>query len=253
MPGDSVDWEQAVVWCRLILSLRTVEQKNYNCWRVLLADLLTLTGISEGEAALYSSYSLKAMILSWAAKSSTFAGFYCFFSVLRLCGSCQVVVHCCADERIFQMHILRPSLGVESGVQTINFVGFYGFAFYTSQLGSKGKIDLTDLSLEVWMRSVAETTAYETKVQNRRLCLNKRHLWHQVRRRLTILEPLEKWLCLSSLEKQFEKLMDRTRKRFDLLCWFLFCGCFVNRFASLGHAGPFYSDFYCFRNSKDQA
>ena len=33
------------------------------------------------------------------------------FSVLRLCGSRQVVAHCCADERIIQMHILCPSLG----------------------------------------------------------------------------------------------------------------------------------------------
>ena len=33
-----------------------------------------------------------------------------FFSVLRLCGSRQVVAQCCADERIIQMHILCPSL-----------------------------------------------------------------------------------------------------------------------------------------------
>ena len=34
-----------------------------------------------------------------------------FFSVLRLCGSRQVVAQCSADERIIQMHILCPSLG----------------------------------------------------------------------------------------------------------------------------------------------
>ena len=34
-----------------------------------------------------------------------------FFSVLRLCGSRQVVAHCCADERINQMQFLCPSLG----------------------------------------------------------------------------------------------------------------------------------------------
>ena len=34
-----------------------------------------------------------------------------FFSVLRLCGSRQVVAQCCADERIIQMHIQCPSLG----------------------------------------------------------------------------------------------------------------------------------------------
>ena len=34
-----------------------------------------------------------------------------FFSVLRPCGSRQVVAHCCADKRIIQMHILCPSLG----------------------------------------------------------------------------------------------------------------------------------------------
>ena len=36
-----------------------------------------------------------------------------FFSVLRLCGSCQVVASCRADERITQMHSLYPSLGVQ--------------------------------------------------------------------------------------------------------------------------------------------
>ena len=34
-----------------------------------------------------------------------------FFSVPRLCGSRQVVAHCCANERINQMHIQCPSLG----------------------------------------------------------------------------------------------------------------------------------------------
>ena len=37
--------------------------------------------------------------------------FFFFFSVLRLCGSRQVVAQCCADERIIQVHILCPSLG----------------------------------------------------------------------------------------------------------------------------------------------
>ena len=36
-----------------------------------------------------------------------------FFSVLRLCGSRQVVAPCRADERITQMHSLYPSLGVQ--------------------------------------------------------------------------------------------------------------------------------------------
>ena len=34
-----------------------------------------------------------------------------FFSVLRLCGSRQVVAHCRADERIVQMQLLCPALG----------------------------------------------------------------------------------------------------------------------------------------------
>ena len=38
-------------------------------------------------------------------------GSHRIFSVLRLCGSRQVVAHCCADERIIQMHIQCPSLG----------------------------------------------------------------------------------------------------------------------------------------------
>ena len=42
-----------------------------------------------------------------------------FFSVLRLCGSRQVVAHCRAVERITQMQLLCPALGVESGVGTI--------------------------------------------------------------------------------------------------------------------------------------
>jgi len=37
-----------------------------------LKDLLTMTGMTEGEASLYSTHSLKATVLSWAAKSSTF-------------------------------------------------------------------------------------------------------------------------------------------------------------------------------------
>ena len=37
-----------------------------------LKDLLTMTGMTEGEASQYSTHSLKATILSWAAKSSTF-------------------------------------------------------------------------------------------------------------------------------------------------------------------------------------
>ena len=37
-----------------------------------LKDLLTMTGMAESEASLYSTHSLKATILSWAAKSSTF-------------------------------------------------------------------------------------------------------------------------------------------------------------------------------------
>ena len=39
------------------------------------------------------------------------AGCCCFFSVLRLCGSRQVVAHCRADERIVQMQVLCPALG----------------------------------------------------------------------------------------------------------------------------------------------
>ena len=46
-----------------------------------------------------------------AGISALLAWFPFFFSVLRLCGSRQVVAHCCADERIIQMHILCPSLG----------------------------------------------------------------------------------------------------------------------------------------------
>ena len=42
----------------------------------------------------------------WKEKAS-------FFSVLRLCGSRQVVAPCRADERITQMHSLYPSLGVQ--------------------------------------------------------------------------------------------------------------------------------------------
>ena len=56
-------------------------------------------------------------VLSWvsfdlpAHLKGTVGALLLFFSVLRLCGSRQVVAHCCADERIKQMQLLCPALG----------------------------------------------------------------------------------------------------------------------------------------------
>ena len=71
-----MDWEQAS-GCMM-----PADSESQNSWldrrmttaegSYWLKDLLTMTGMTEGEASLYSTHSLKATILSWAAKSSTF-------------------------------------------------------------------------------------------------------------------------------------------------------------------------------------
>ena len=63
----------------------------------------------EGQGSQQGAVEYSIQSFKW--KPATCANF--FFSVLRLCGSRQVVAPCRADERITQMHSLYPSLGVQ--------------------------------------------------------------------------------------------------------------------------------------------
>jgi hypothetical protein len=82
--GWALSWMSARRRCGLGASdcMMPADYENQNSWlerrmttaevSYWLKDLLTMTGMSESEASLYSTYSLKATVLSWAAKSSTF-------------------------------------------------------------------------------------------------------------------------------------------------------------------------------------
>ena len=82
--GWALSWMSARRQCGLGTSgcMMPADSESQNSWldrrmttaegSYWLKDLLTMTGMTEGEASLYSTHSLKATILSWAAKSSTF-------------------------------------------------------------------------------------------------------------------------------------------------------------------------------------
>ena len=82
--GWALSWMSARRQCGLGASdcMMPADSESQNSWlerrmttaegSYWLKDLLTMTGMTEGEASLYSTHSLKATVLSWAAKSSTF-------------------------------------------------------------------------------------------------------------------------------------------------------------------------------------